>query len=132
MAVAAARREAFWQLVRYGVNGGIATVFHVSVYWILVRELHRPPQIGNLFGYLAAVLTGYFLHSKLTFRAHGARNRGTQLRFVAASLLSYLLNALWTWVCTALLAWPTWTPLVPIACLTPFLMFAVNRWWVFR
>jgi putative flippase GtrA len=132
MTAAAARRETFWQLVRYGVNGGIATVFHVSVYWVVVRELHRAPQLGNFLGYLAAVLAGYLLHSKVTFRAHGSRDRSTQLRFVAASVVSYLLNAFWTWGCTALLGWPTWTPLIAYVCLTPAVMFAVNRWWVFR
>jgi putative flippase GtrA len=132
MAVAAARWEAFWQLVRYGLNGVLATVFHISIYWIVVRELLGPPQLGNFLGYAVAVLVGYLLHSKLTFRAHGTRDRSTQLRFVAASILSYLLNAFWTWLCTVAFHWSTWTPLMPYVFVTPAVMFSVNRWWVFR
>jgi putative flippase GtrA len=127
-----ARREAFWQLVRYGVNGMLATAVFAVVYWIVVRELLHPPQFGTLLGYVVAVLAGYLLHSKITFRAHGARDRSTQLRFAAASLVSYAINAFWTWLCTAALHLPTWTPLVPIATATPIILFAVNRWWVFR
>ena len=43
-----ARRAALWQLVRYGVNGGLLTGLFAIVYWIVVQELHFPPQIGTL------------------------------------------------------------------------------------
>jgi len=127
-----ARRAAFWQLVRYAVNGGLLTLLFAIVYWVVVQEAHFAPQIGTLTGYVVAVVAGYVLHSKVTFRAHGGRDRGTQIRFAAASFLSYALNAFWTWLCTEPLHWPTWTPLLPISTVTPFALFAVNRWWVFR
>jgi putative flippase GtrA len=129
---AGARRAAFWQLFRYAVNGGLLTLLFVIVYWVVVQEMRFAPQIGTLAGYLVAVAAGYLLHSKVTFRAHGSRDRGTQLRFVAASLLSYALNAFWTWLCTEPLGWPPLSPLIPISTLTPFALFAVNRWWVFK
>ena len=127
-----ARRAALWQLIRYAVNGGLLTALFAIVYWVVVQEMRFAPQVGTLIGYIVAVAAGYLLHSKVTFRAHGRRDRGTQLRFVAASLLSYALNAFWTWLCTEPLGWPTWSPLIPISTLTPFALFAVNRWWVFR
>lgn len=128
----AARTETFGQLVRYAVNGGLLTLLFALVYWVLVREFGHAPQIGTLGGYLITVAAGYLLHSRVTFRDHGARDRTTQLRFAIASLLSYALNAAWTWACTTALHWPTWTPLVPICVATPVILFAVNRWWVFR
>ena len=128
----ATRRETWGQLARYAVNGGLLTILFAIVYWVLVRELRRPPQIGTLCGYLVAVAAGYLLHSRVTFRDHGARDRSTQVRFIVASLLSYALNAFWTWACIAALGWPTWTPLLPICIATPIILFAINRWWVFR
>lgn len=130
--VTADRRELFWQLARYGVNGGLLTGLFAIVYWIAVRELLAPPQIGTLAGYLVSATAGYLLHSRVTFRAHGERDRGTRLRFAAASIVSYLLNAVFTWACTAAMHWPTWTPLVPISTVTPIALFALNRLWVFR
>ena len=132
MAVAARHRETFWQLVRYGVNGGLLTALNAAVYWLLVRFAGAKPQIGNLVGYLAAVTAGYALHSRYTFGGHGARGRATQARFFAASLLSYGLNAFWVWLLTAHLHLGPSTPLLPIAFVTPMALFAVNRWWVFR
>ena len=128
----AARRETLGQLVRYGINGGLVTGLYALVYWIVVQELNRAPQIGTLSGYLVAVCVGYTLHSRVTFRNHGVRDRSTQLRFVTGSLLSYALNVFWTWACTTALHLPTWTPLLPICAATPVILFIINRWWVFR
>lgn len=132
MEMAAGQRAALWQLVRYGVIGGLVTLLYALVYWLLVRHAGARPQIGNIAGYLVAVASGYVLHSRVTFRDHGERDRGTQLRFAAASLLSYALNAFWVWLMTEYFRLPPEAPIVLMATLTPILLFAINRWWVFR
>jgi putative flippase GtrA len=125
-------RETIGQLIRYGVNGGLVTGLYAIVYLLLDRLLGTHPQLANLGGYVVAVCVGYVLHSRVTFRDHGSRSRATQFRFAVASLLSYVVNVFWTWLCTEPLALPSWTPVLPIATLTPPLLFVVNRWWVFR
>ena len=129
---AGVRRELFWQIVRFGVNGGLVTALLTFVYIAVDTFTHAPPQVCNFAGYVAAVVTGYALHSRVTFRGHGRRGRGAVVRFVLASLPSYVLNVFWTWLFTATLHWPSWTPLVPIWCITPLMIFVLNRWWVFR
>src|SRR4051794_3885318 len=109
----AARREMFWQLVRYGVNGSIVTSLYSAVLLVLDSWTHLPVQLCNIAGYLAAVCLGYFLHSKVTFRNHGSRDRASQIRFVLASLPSLALNAFWVWLLTEALKWPHWTLYVP-------------------
>lgn len=131
-AAAARRRETWWQLVRYGVIGGLVTLLYALVYAALTRFGHLHPQFANFAGYGAAVAAGYVLHSRVTFRDHGARDRGTQLRFAVASLASYALNAFWTWAAIDRLHLPTLAPLVPISTVTPLVVFALNRAWVFR
>jgi putative flippase GtrA len=42
-----------------------------------------------------------------------------------------LMNAAFTWVAVDWLHGPTWWPLVPAVLITPFVTFALNRWWVF-
>ncbi len=130
--VAGQRREVMWQLVRYVVNGGLVTLLYAIVYAALVRGPHTHPQVANLIGQVIAVLTGYMLHSKVTFRAHGDRDRSTQVRFLMAAVVSYSINAFWTWLLIERLHLSTLAPLVPICVVTPLILFALNRLWVFR
>jgi putative flippase GtrA len=132
MTAMAARREMFWQVLRYGVNGSIVTGVYSAVLVSLDSWTHAPLQLCNLVGYLVALGLGYFLHSRVTFRNHGNRDRKSQIRFVLASLPSLALNAFWAWLLTQVLKLPHWTLYLPIWLVTPALIFTLNRWWVFR
>lgn len=137
-------REVFWQLVRFGIAGGLATALYTAVYWPVATYGHRVlrvgsgaewPLIGNVLGYLAAMVSGYFLHSRWSFRGHGSRDDevATSSRFFAVSLVSFALNSAFVWVLTGpLLHGATWWPLVPILFVTPLVTFALNRLWVFK
>jgi hypothetical protein len=48
-----ARREMFWQIVRYGVNGTIVTSLYSAVLVALDSWTGLPLQICNFAGYLA-------------------------------------------------------------------------------
>ena len=128
----AARREMFWQIVRYGVNGSNDTSHKTKEQQEHDSWTHLPLQVCNFAGYVAALCLGYVLHSKVTFRNHGSRDRSSQIRFVLASIPSYALNAFWAWLLTDALKWPHWTIYVPIWFVTPAMLFALNRWWVFK
>ena len=69
-------REMFWQLVRFGIAGGLATAIYTVVYWPVATYGHHIlhvgsgaewPLVGNVLGYLAAMVSGYFLHSRWSF-----------------------------------------------------------------
>ena len=132
MTAVAARREIFWQVVRYGVNGSIVTGLYSLVLVALDSGTGLPLQLCNVAGYIAALTLGYFLHSRVTFRNHGTRDRASQIRFVLASLPSLALNAFWAWLLTDALKLPHWTLDLPIWFVTPGLIFVLNRWWVFQ
>lgn len=121
------------QLVRFAITGGLVTLLAIAVYWTLATPLGLPPLLANFAGYVAAVLSGYVLHSRWSFRGHGERSdpaaRGG--RFAVVSLVSLGLNSLWVWVATDLLAGPTWWPMLPMLLVTPLVTFALNRNWVF-
>ena len=132
MTAVAARREIFWQVVRYGVNGTIVTGLYSLVLVTLDSATKLPLQFCNLAGYVAALCLGYVLHSRITFRNHGTRDRASQGRFVLASLPSLALNAFWGWLLTDALNLPHWTLYLPIWFVTPAMIFVLNRWWVFK
>jgi putative flippase GtrA len=121
------------QLWRYGVSGGLATAVSVGVYWIAAVPFHVAPLLANLLGYLAAVASGYLLHSRWSFRGHGRRDDPvrTTSRFFIVSLVSLVLNSLWVWLFTEILGTsPNW-PILPMLFVTPLVTFALHRRWVF-
>ena len=125
------RRAILSQLLRFLVSGAVVTVLGVGVYAIVALVLGWHPQLGNLLAYLAAMASGYLMHSRWSFRDHGERNRGTAVRFVFVSLLSLGLNSLWVALITGPLGLgPAW-PILPMLFVTPAVTFVLNRRWVF-
>ena len=123
------------QLVRFGMVGGFVTGLYALVYSPLAKFQIVTPQIANLCGYLVAMVTGYVLHSRWSFRDHGTRDNTARptSRFFIVSLVSLGLNAMFVFILTApnMLAGPWWWPLIPILFVPPLATFSLNRLWVF-
>jgi putative flippase GtrA len=128
------RRALFWQIVRYGLTGLFVTACQAAIYWVLAARFGLHPQYANAAGYLCAVCIGYVVHNAFTFRGqageggHAARG----VRFVAVSLVSYALNALWVQICVIWMRWPEWSPIPAMIFVTPAIVFVLNKKWVFR
>lgn len=121
------------QLWRYGISGGLVTALGVGIYWVAAVPMQVAPLAANLLGYLVAVATGYFMHSRWSFRGHGRRDNPVRTtgRFFLVSLVSFGLNSVWVWVLTDWFgAAPSW-PVVPMLLVTPLVTFELNRRWVF-
>ncbi|MEO7277000.1 MAG: GtrA family protein [Sphingomicrobium sp.] len=127
------RRAVLAQLVRFIISGATVTALGVGVYAIVAVVLEWNPQLGNFLAYAVAMGTGYFVHSRWSFRDHGAkRTASTQVRFVIVSLISYALNSLWVWLVYSRLQLGRGAPIVPMVFVTPAVTFLLNRKWVFR
>jgi putative flippase GtrA len=123
------------QLIRFGIAGGLSTVIYSAVYlplttWVFDRH-HAVYAVP--FAFAVAVTAGFFLHSRWSFKGHGTRQPGAaqQAKFVAVQASGMALNAVITWVATALLGYPAWAPLLPAVVLATILTFILNRWLVF-
>ena len=125
----------FGQVLRFGLVGGFVTGLYAIVYSPLAKYHLTSPQIANFCGYLVAMVTGYVLHSRWSFRDHGTRDNvaRTTGRFFIVSLVSYGLNALFVFITTdhRMLNGAWWWPLLPIVFVTPAVTFVLNRRWVF-
>jgi putative flippase GtrA len=130
------RRAMLAQIVRFGLVGGFVTGLYALVYSPLAKFQITSPQIANFCGYLTAMVTGYVLHSRWSFRGHGRRDNvaRTTGRFFTVSRVSYGLNAAFVFILTdsKALGGPWWWPLIPILFVTPAVTFVLNRQWVFR
>ncbi|HVE01006.1 MAG TPA: GtrA family protein [Sphingomicrobium sp.] len=127
------RRTVLAQLARFVVSGAFVTALGVGVYAIVALVLRWHPQLGNFLAYVVAVVTGYVMHSRWSFRGHGSeRTHGTKVRFAAVSLISYALNTLWVWLLFTRLHLGRAAPIAPMLFITPAVTFTLNRYWVFR
>ena len=126
------RRTVLMQLARFIVSGALVTALGVGVYAFVALVLHWHPQIANVLAYVAAMATGYVMHSRWSFRDHGRRTRSTGVKFVIVSLISLALNSFWVFLFTRPLGLsPAW-PILPMLFITPAVTFTLNRHWVFR
>jgi len=121
------------QLVRFVISGAAVTALGVGVYAIVALVLRWHPQVGNFLAYAVAMATGYLMHSRWSFRDHGAeRTHATKVRFVIVSLISYALNSFWVWLLFSHLHLGRAAPIAPMLFVTPAVTFLLNRQWVFR
>ena len=127
------QRRFIGQLARFAISGAAATAIGIGAYAIVALVLRWHPQLGNFLAYVVAVATGYLMHSRWSFRDHGAeRTHATKLRFALVSVISYALNSLWVWLLFTQLQFGRATPILPMLFVTPVVTFVLNRQWVFR
>lgn len=121
------------QLVRFAISGAFVTALGVGVYSVVALIFRWNPQLGNALSYLVGMITGYFIHSRWSFRDHGSdRTHATRVRFISVSLISYALNSCWVWLLYSHLNWGRAAPIIPMLFVTPLVTFTLNRQWVFR
>lgn len=123
------------QLIRFGISGGISTVIYTAVYAPLTLFVFRKEHAVYAvpFAFAVAVTAGYFLHSRWSFKDHGERIPGARQKaqFVGVQASGMALNALITWVGTALLHLHPLVPLLPAVAVATIFTFILNRWLVF-
>ena len=126
---------ALGQLVRYCIAGSISAGLYSAVYlslagWVFPAER---AVLAVPFAFTVAIVAGFLLHSRWSFAGHGTRSsNGTQQgKFLIVHSAGFGLNLAFTWVLTAGLGAPIWTPLIPIVLITPIVTFLLQRQWVF-
>ena len=93
-------KEIAGQLVRYGVDRRPREHRQYRRLLGAGGERHGSRISPGRSASLAAVLVGYVVHSRWSFRGHGRRDNlaRTGGRFFAVSLVSFALNQLWVWL----------------------------------
>ena len=121
------------QILAYAVGGGMITLLHSVSYWMIAVPGGVEPYIANSLAAVIAGMTGYILHSRWTFgHTHdGEDSLRSTGRYLLVSLLCYLLNSFWVWLCVHRLGLGVTLSIVPMVLVTPWLGFALNRFWTF-
>ncbi len=133
MKLIGSRSEILGQLVRFGLAGVLLTVLVAAGYWVMATFMGVEPMLSLTINYLVFTGVGYLLHSRFSFRGHGARDNPAlrTTRFFTVNTLGFLTNQFFVWLLVKQLDGPTWWPVLPILFVTPLLTFALNRRWVF-
>lgn len=95
------RRADFRQLLRYVVNGLVATGVHFAVLTLLVEVVHVPSKgVANLVAAAVAIVASFLGNRYFVFAATQARASGQLWRFAllyaAIALINGGLMALWS------------------------------------
>ena len=82
-------REAFDQLIRYGIIGALITVGGQAIYYGLAESRLTSPLVAIAIAWITGVIVGYFAHGWVSFRGHGERDDHARIgsRFVAVNRL---------------------------------------------
>ena len=126
-------RELIAQMVRFGLTGVLLTLLVAGGYWILADLFGVEPMLSMTLNYLVFTCLGYVLHSRFSFRGHGARDnaRARTIRFFTVNTTGFLANQFFVWLLVKHLGGPVWWSVIPIVFVTPLLTFSLNRRWVF-
>jgi putative flippase GtrA len=126
-------REAAAQLIRYVLIGGFVTALGAAIYYGCAEYLRIEPLLANLIAFVIGVAIGYVLHSRVSFRGHGARDdvARTGGRFVAVNLFGLALNSFWVWSLVHWAQGDNWWPILPMVFVTPLATFLMHRHWTF-
>ncbi len=123
------------QLIRYGVAGAITAGLYSTIYLALAWSVFPGKQavLAVPFAFATAIVAGFLLHSRWSFAGHGTRESGIRQygRFLIVHSAGFALNLAFTWLLTAGLGAPIWTPLIPTVTITPLATFLLQRQWVF-
>ena len=126
------QHETFGQLIRFAIVGFSLAILYSAIYWYLATYVMLP-VLAVVIAFLVAVSIGFVLHSRWSFRGHGAQeDHRLKIKFLLVQGSGFLLNEAFTWLLTGPLHGPTWWPLVPAIFVTPLATFALNRQLVFR
>lgn len=128
-----APKTLFGQIAAYALGGGAITLLHSLTYWILAEPLRIDAYLANSIAAVVAGVSGYVLHSRWTFGHTNTAGGGVGAagRFIIVSVLCYALNSFWVWLFVQRLALGVTLSIVPMILATPWLGFALNRWWTF-
>ena len=74
--------ETVGQLVRFAIVGFSLAAVYSAIYWYLATYV-MSPLVAVLIAFLVSVTIGFVLHSRWSFRGHGAReDRSMKIKFL--------------------------------------------------
>ncbi|SAL66431.1 GtrA-like protein [Caballeronia arvi] len=116
------------QLLRYLIVGGLNTLGAGAIIFTL-QAAGVAPLLANLAGYAIGIAASFLVNSRITFNVES--NRGTAMRFLIVTGISYLANVAVVFVVLRL----SGAPYLAQACGIPvytIVGFLGNKYWALK
>jgi putative flippase GtrA len=127
----AAHRHIVSAFIVYVVGGGIATLIHLGVLYVLVEHARTPPTLATSAGFCIGTAFNYTFQYYLTFASTAPHGR-TLVRYLAVSLLMLGVNALLFKALTGQLGLPYLFAQIAATGIVMLCNFTINRAYTFR
>jgi putative flippase GtrA len=118
------------QFVRYCIVGGIGTCTHFGITIALVEWAGVHPTVASIIGFVAAFVVSYVLNRSWVFPA-SARSWLSFVRYSVVCLSGLVLNTSIMVVTVDWLRWYYLWGLAVVVAVVPVTNFALNRLWAF-
>lgn len=121
----------FFRFVRYGLVGFLGTVLNTGVLIAFVELAQGDPVLGSVLGFLAALIISYILNRHWTFRS---ADKGYRQFFIytAVSLLGLGLNTLIMFLTVHVFRWYYLFGFGLVVVVVPLSNYFLNCTWTFR
>jgi putative flippase GtrA len=118
------------KLFRFGLAGGLSTLFYGVCAWCFVYLISLPPVVASIIGYLLAIPVSFILQRKFAFRSLG-NARAELPRFLLVQATNLVAStATMHAVVNLFHANPTIGVLITMIVI-PLLSFITMHFWVF-
>ena len=126
-------RTVVLQMGRYAVAGLAITLAVAASYWALAELGGVDPMVSFAVVFVVFGAVSYITHGSYSFKGHGQRD-GHHIRasrYVMVALTGFGLNQFFVWFLVKYLEGPTWWPTLPMVFVTPLVIFALLRRFVY-
>lgn len=109
-------KQIFYQFLRFGIVGVIATSLHYGIYWVLMHYMNA--SVAYTIGYILSFVANFFLTSYFTFKKKATIKKGAG--FALSHGVNYLLHIvllnifLWMGVSKTIAPVPVFCIVIPV------------------
>lgn len=115
-----------YEIIRYALVGGTATLIHVSVASLYIYFIHDSVFQSNIIGFLAAYVFSYLGQSKLVFQHAVGMQKAIKYFIVqfGALLLAIFSSEIFD-------SYNSYLRTLIVAILLPLITFVIHKFWTF-
>lgn len=125
-------KNAFYQLCRYGVGGGIGAGIDFGLFAVIMALTPLNYLLANAISFATGTIVAYYIQKKWTFQCQSNRNIFVFGKFVSAVIITFLLNNLILITCVSFLQLdPIKSKIIQII-ISFFWGYTINKKFVFK
>lgn len=125
-----------FELLRYGLVGGLTTIVSLGSYFLLTYLFFDPNnpmelQVVNMLSWVLAVIFSFFANRSVVFRSHSCIIRSV-IKFVSARISSLLVEMLFMLITVSVFKMNDRLMKVVVQFIVLAINYIMSKFWVFR